>query len=516
MTITSFGFLILIFVGGICYYVFPKTWQWVELLVLSIVFCCMASSPYTLIFVLISTLTAWGATNFLPLDEKNTLEKAHKAKIIVVAAILINLSLWFVFKGSGYWLPLFHKLAQRLTFMKKVDSLPIEALGMSYYTLQVIAYILDVYWGTVRPQKNIAKLFLFVCFFPQMVTGPISRYNELEGLYQEHSFSYENITHGAQRVLWGFLKKLVLAERVAVIVNEIWGALETYQGLYCWIVFLLYPLQLYADFSGCMDIVIGTAEIFGIKLAENFENPFFARTVQAFWQKWHITLGSWAKDYVLYPLLKSKFIIGLGRKTKKQFGKRFGKLIPTAIGMLALWMTMGIWHGAFRYIAGVSLWYWLILMLGEFCTPILEKSVKYLGIQRENFSWHLFQSVRTYLIFSVGAIFFRASCLRDGMYFLRNLLSIFQAKYANIWVLFDGSLAELAGGAIEINIIIFAIILLFIVAVLRDRYGYARIWVAKQGFVFRWMVWLGLFFFVLIYGIYGPGYDAAEFIYQGF
>lgn len=517
MTITSLGFLLLITVGGLCYYLLPKAWQWVWLLVLSLVFYCLAATPYTLVFLLLSTVAAWAATNLPLTKEGGEPGKASRAGAVTAIAILVNLGLWFLLKGNGLWLSVVNRLGFVLPFAGEAGPLPIAAaLGMGYYTLQAIGYILDCRWGTAKPQRNIAKLFLFLLFFPQLITGPISRYNDLESLYEGHSFSYDRVARGAQRILWGFFKKLVLAQRLAVIVDRVWLSIDMHQGYYRLLVFLLYPIQMYADFSGCMDIVIGTAEVFGIDLKENFRNPFFARTVQEFWQRWHITLGTWAKDYVLYPLLKSRRMVSLGRKTKKRFGKRLGKCIPTAVGMFVLWMTMGVWHGGYRYVVGVSLWYWTVLMLGEICAPFLETASKRLGIRRDCFSWHLFQCVRTYLIYAVGAVFFRAPRLSDGVAFLKSLFAMPWQENANIWIFFDGTLGNLADSFVEINIIIIAVALLIVVAVLRERHGYARDWMARQGIVFRWMVWLGLFLFVLIYGKYGPGYDAAEFIYQGF
>lgn len=518
MAITSFGFLLLLLAGGLCYYLMPRAWQWVWLLILSLVFYCLAAVPYTLLFILLSTVTAWAATN-LPFSFSRGEASAvpSRAGALGAIAILVNLGLWFLLKGSGLWLPVADRLGKILPFLGEIRPLPVAAaLGMGYYTLQAIGYILDCRWGTVKPQRNVAKLLLFLLFFPQLTTGPISRYQDLESLYQGHGFSYDNVTRGAQRILWGFFKKLVLAERAAVVVDQVWASLDSYPGCYRWIVFLLYPIQMYADFSGCMDIVTGAAEIFGIRLKENFRNPFFARTVQEFWQRWHITLGAWAKDYVLYPLLKSRFMVALGRRMKKRFGKRVGKFIPTALGMFVLWMTMGIWHGGYRYVVGVSLWYWTVLMLGEICGPFLEKAVRALGIRRECFSWHLFQSVRTYLIYAVGAVFFRAPGMGEAVAFLKSLLAVFREQNPNLWIFFDGSLGNLAGGFVEVNLMIFAVVLLVAVAVLREKYGFAREWMAGQGILFRWMVWLGLFLMVLVYGRYGPGYDAAEFIYQGF
>ncbi len=517
MTVTSFSFLAFLVVGGLCYYMFPKSWQWVELLILSLIFYCLAATPYTLLFILLSTGTAWTATNYPFGKSECCTENKHIALLLVGTAIFLNSTLWFMLKGNALWLSVACRLEKLWPILGELKPLPVAAaLGMGYYTLQVVGYILDCYWGTAKPQKNIVKLLLFLLFFPQLITGPISRYNELQSLYQKHDFDYIRITRGAQRILWGFVKKLVLAERLAVFVDTIWGGTASYPGLYHWIAFLLYPLQMYADFSGCMDIVIGAAEVFGIHLNENFRTPFFSRTVQEFWQRWHITLGTWTKDYVMYPFLKSKYIIALGKWTRKRFGKRIGKLIPTAMGMFLLWTFVGIWHGALQYIAGVTLWFWMILMLGEVCTPFLNKVSNMLHLKRECFSWRLFQCIRTYIFFAIGGIFFRAPGFGAGVSFLQEMLKISLDEVPNFWIFFDGSISTIVGGGFELNILIIALLLLAVAEWLHEKYGTARKWIAEQGIVFRWMVWLGLFFFVLIFGMYGPGYDAAEFIYGGF
>ena len=533
MTITSFYYLVLITVGVLVYYLVPKKAQWIVLLSLSFVFYYFAAIPYTIGYLIVSTLIAYLSTSLIQRKRKKIGgEQAKGILAIAIIALLINIAIWFIVKGRGLWLPFAYK------FMAWHPSPSIESLisiqlvaslGMGYYTLQILGYIIDCYWENAVPPRNPLKLFLFVSYFPQLTTGPISRYHQLETLYDKHKFEYQNIAFGAQRILWGFIKKIVLAERIGVIVSGITAAPGSYTGFYSWIVILLYPLQMYADFSGCMDIVLGTSELFGIKLAENFNNPFFARTSQEFWQRWHITLGTWAKDYVLYPLLKSKSMIRFGKFVKKRFGKKPGKFLVNCVGMLILWMVMcinitlcrlwmvmGIWHGGWRYIAGVSLWYWVILMLGDLSAPVFQKVTSRLGMKTDSFSWHFFQSARTYVIYAVGASFFSVG-VTTALSLLKDASRVFYVKgYANPWIFFDGSILNFGVTWGDINIIILVTALLIIVAILRERYGYARIWIQKQGVVFRWLIWLSLFVFVLIYGKYGPGYDASMFIYQGF
>lgn len=511
MSITSFSFLVLITVGVAVYYILPKAWQWVELLFLSLIFYYFAATPYTLIYVIISATIAYVST--ILISRMRAGERKPKWPVIItIIALVLNILIWFVLKGKEFWEPIAESMSR--TGMSGMQL--IAALGMGYYTLQVMGYIIDCYWENISPQRNPLKLFLFVVYFPQLTTGPISRYSQLETLYEKHPFEYQNIAFGVQRILWGFVKKIVLAERVGIIVSTITGNPELYQGFYSWIVILIYPLQMYADFSGCMDIVLGVSELFGIKLAENFRNPFFARSSQEFWQRWHITLGTWAKDYVLYPLLKSGIMVKFGKFTRKKFGRKSGKFLVNLVGMFVLWMVMGIWHGGYQYIVGVSLWYWIVLMLGDLLSPLFKKITGKLNMKTESFGWHFFQSGRTYLIYAIGATFFCVG-ISDGLALLQDAGRVIVEKgYANPWIFFDGSILNLGITYVDINIIIFVVVLLVLTAVLREKYGYARTWISNQSFLFRWGIWLGLFAFVLIWGKYGPGYSAAEFIYQGF
>lgn len=519
MTITSFGYFTFIAVAVIVYYVLPKKIQWVELLAASIIFYCLAGTPSTYVYLVVSTLIAWGVTVGLKKyrDKHGLLSASKRWQALITAAIVIDIILWFVMKGNSFITDTQGLLGTLFPGIISGEFIHLVApLGMGYYTLQIIGYILDCYWGTVEVQKNPLKLLLFTSFFPQLTTGPISHYADLVILYEKHKFSYENIAHGVQRILWGLFKKLVVAERTGVIVNAIWADLTTYNGLYTWIALLIYPIQMYADFSGCMDIILGTAECFDIKLVENFNNPFFSRTSQEFWQRWHISLGAWAKDYVLYPLLKSKGMVKLNKNLKRKCGKKTGKFLATSVGMLALWLVMGIWHGAFKYILGVSLWYWIILMLGDLVAPLSSKMISKFKFKVETFGWRFFQAARTYLIYAVGAAFFRAVNIKEGFGFIGMLITTFKKANWNPWILVDGSILNLGLTYKDINIIVFSIILMLIVGFLREKYGYARIWLDMQPVIFRWIIYIGLFFGVLLLGVYGPNYIASNFIYGDF
>lgn len=517
MTVTSVFFLLFLACGLVVYYFTPGKVQWVVLLLMSLIYYVFAATGYTFMYLVGSALLAYVSTNLMENESVRNRTKGRKYIAAATAAAIVgNILIWFFLKGSSFWITGSTLINMVFPGFPVLSALPLaSAIGMGYYTAQVIGYILDCYWGTCRAQKNPLKLLLFVCFFPQLTVGPISRYSQMQQLYEGHQISYDNLCLGCQRILWGFFKKLVISDRVGVVVSGIWADTGTYNGFWIWVALLLYPLQIYTDFSGCMDIILGSAEIFDIHLPENFNNPFFARTCQEFWQRWHITLGTWAKDYVYYPVLKSKWIIAIGKWSKKRFSKRTAKLIPWMTGMGILWFVMGFWHGSVQHIIGVSAWYWVILVLGEVCLPAGRKLIQWLQINTENFSWHLFQSIRTYTLYAVGALLFSANGLREAFSHYKMLLTSLQNL--NPWIFFDGSILGLTGGSyLDINIMIVGVICLFIVGGLRERYGYARSWMQKQNLVFRWGIWILLFVVVLIYGSYGPGYDASIFIYEGF
>ena len=514
MSVISFAFIAFLLAGAILFYIVPHRFQWIILVILSTIYYLLAAVPYTIIYVLISTMIAYVSTNIIV---RLRLTEAGKkfAKTVMLVAVFLNLSIWFLLKGSAFW-SIGTKTVHFFfpTFMS-VSSWPYAvAMGIGYYTAQIIGYILDCYWENAEPQRNFLKLFLFVCFFPQMTVGPISRYSQMQTLYKNHKFSYQNLCLGSQRILWGFFKKLVISDRVGIIVNAIWADTRTYSGFWVWLAVLMYPLQIYTDFSGCMDIVLGAAEIFDICLPENFDNPFFSRNCQELWHRWHITLGTWAKDYVYYPALKSKVLVNIGKCAKKYFNKRVAKWIPWSMGLGILWLVMGLWHGTVQYVLGVSFWFWAILVISEIFTPLYKKGMAVLKINAGSFSWHLFQSVRTYILFALGVVFFTGFSLEDSVERYKALWA--GLKNLNPWIFFDGSILNLGVTWRDVNIIVIGIICLFIVAVLREKYGYARTWIQEQILPFRWFIWVTLFVLVLVYGLYGPTYDASQFIYQGF
>ena len=320
MAFASTGFLIFLLVGVIVYYLIPKKFQWIWLLILSYYFY-MCSGVKTLGLIITTTITTflggiWLEDITLKRDEwlkehkadmSSEEKKAYKAKtkkykrLILALILVINFGILAVIKYYGFTVDNINALLSGVFHMnvglKRFDFL--LPLGISFYTFQSMGYIIDMYQGKYKADRNLFKFALFVSYFPQILQGPIGRYNRLaHQFFEKHEFDLVRIQHGLQLMAWGFFKKMVLADRAALIVEEVFRYVHLYHGFTVLFGVLAYTLQLYADFSGGMDIVMGASEMFGVKLDQNFKQPFFSNSISDFWHRWHITLGTWMKDYL--------------------------------------------------------------------------------------------------------------------------------------------------------------------------------------------------------------------------
>ena len=288
-------------------------------------------------------------------EEKKDFKKniVRKKKKIVLAMVLIAFGMLGIMKYTNFMLGNIDAVLRLFGSGKQIGVLNLTLpLGISFYTFQSISYVVDVYRGKHKAQGNFFKHALFVSFFPQLLQGPIGRYERLGSqLYEGHSYNLKELQFGVQRILWGFFKKMVLADRVNAAVLLIFHNYWNYGGWYNVLGVLLYSIQLYADFSGGIDIVIGIAQMFGITMDENFRQPYFSRSISEFWRRWHITLGTWMKDYIFYPFSLSKSMAKFGKWSKKKFGNNVGKLLPVGLADILVFFVVGVWHGAaWKYI----------------------------------------------------------------------------------------------------------------------------------------------------------------------
>lgn len=495
MTLLSIELYIILAVVLTVYYIIPKSGQWVLLMLTGFAFFILLGTPHTIIYLLVSIASVYAASRYI--SRAGSGKRGQKTALI--AAIVINIGILAVLKYSDISTP-----ATQLA----------ASMGISFYTFQIIGYLCDVYWGTAPVQKNPFKLALFTGYFPLLTSGPICRYTELaDMLYAGHAFDYKNIKFGAQRILWGVAKKLIVAERIAPFVNTVYSSPDIY-AQYAWAGALAFVIQLYADFSGSIDIIMGISECFGIALPENFKAPFFSRSVQEFWQRWHITLGAWCRDYIMFPLLRSRLWTKMGRSLKDaakgSAGKKATKMIPTYLGMLVLWVCIGIWHGGAVKFIIQGLWFWLVIVSGQLSAPLFAGIRAQINTRGRNAAWHIFQSVRTYVIFAVGMIFFRADNLGSAFIMLKNALMSFNLNSAEI------PLPELMGGPGNLLVVTAGILLMLIADIFSYRDVSLREWVGRRNVSVRWVLYYALIFGIILWGMYGGGYNPAEFIYRGF
>ena len=388
----------------------------------------------------------------------------------------------------------------------------IVPIGISYYCLSLIGYLADVYWKKERAENNYFKLLLFTLYFPKIVEGPISKYRIIgPQLTEGHSFDYQRVCFGLQRVLWGFFKKLVIADHLSIFVNTGFGNYELHAGSQLLVAAVFGAIQLYCDFSGCMDIALGDSECFGITLEENFKQPFASQSAAEFWRRWHITLGAWFKDYVFMPLAVSPRLMKITGFLRKKLGKRAGKIFSSVIPLVAVWILTGLWHGTG---ANYMVWgaYWgLLIILSTVFEPEFRKLTAWLKIDTSSSGFRFFQKSRTFWLFVISRII----TIPDSLEATRD---VFRRIFINFapWKLVDGSMLKLGISSSRFIVLALALILVGFVGSRHEKGIKIREWIAARPLPIRWLIYYGVIFAVLIFGAYGPGYNASDFVYMQF
>lgn len=386
-----------------------------------------------------------------------------------------------------------------------------EVPGISFYTLTIAACLIQVYWGGMRAERSVVRFTAFAGFFPTLSSGPVM---DPPSMLRQFRLAarpdYNHITSGAQRILWGFFKKLVISERLAVLVIAVYGDYHTYSGWYILMATGAFALQLYTDFSGCMDIACGAGEMLGFTLPENFDLPFLAETESELWRRWHITLGEWFKNYVMYPLLKSPALLKVRELSISRFGKRKGKQIPPRIAMLVLWFLIGFWHGGgLKFIIGSGLLHACLMILGQLLEPAAHRINVMLHVTEGGTLNRWFRRARTFLCLCSGFVFFRADTFRDALGLYRGMFSGNRALFSA-----EGYLALGLDGKDSV-ILVLSLFLLFALERLH-RKASVRSRVSALSLPVRWTLYLAMFLCVAVFGMYGPGYQASAFIYAKF
>lgn len=530
MFFTSYEFIGFLAVVFLLYYVLPKKMQWPLLLVASYVFYFIASPVYV-IFIFVTTITTFFAAQIIQrkkdaassylAEHKKEMDreqrKAYKAdakkiqKRYFLACLLLNLGILAVLKYTNFTIANINGIVHAFGGGNTISFVDIVLpMGISFYTFQTMGYLIDVYRGTVVAEKNPFKLALFVSFFPQLVQGPISRWSDLSAsLFEQHKFDKRTVSFGLERIMWGFFKKLVIADRMLVAVNEIIHNPETYSGVFVFFGMLFYALELYADFTGGIDITIGVAQTLGITVKENFERPFFSKNIKEYWNRWHITMGTWFTDYIFYPISVAGPMLKIGKFSRKHFGENIGKRVPVYLSSFVVWFTTGIWHGASWNFIVWGLGNFVVIMISQELEPFYRWFHSKFHVDGK-WGFRLFQVIRTVLLMSSLRLF---DCYRDVPLTFRMFGTMFTDF--NWGHLFDGSFLKLGLTIADYVILLAGTVLLTGVSLLNRRKS-VRERIAAKPLPLRFALWYGLFLIILIFGVYGIGYESSQFIYNQF
>jgi len=500
MTFTSPVFFFYIAGVWVLHAITPGRYKWVTLLAASVAFYCISDLRAAIWLLLCTCLTFFGA-KLLQKQQSRVLKKVTLAVILLSVFGLLS-----VFKFAGFAANILPSLFGRF------NAGLLLPLGISFYIFQSAGYVIDIYRDKYTPETNIAKYALFVSFFPQIVQGPIGRYDRLAPqLLSGDKPDADAYRHGIQLVLWGLFKKMILADRVGILVNTVFSAPEVHGGIVTAVAAAFYCIQIYCDFSGGIDISRGVAEGLGIKLDSNFRQPLFAISVSDYWRRWHITLGSWMRDYLFYPISLSRIFGKYGKLMRNVFGNRVGRLIPSLTATFIVFFVIGIWHGgAYKFII-FGIWNGLLITAAMLAEPYFEKLRNAMGIKDGSKLFHAFRIFRTLLIIGVGRILTRAANTMGAVIMLKNIFTSPKSSHV-----INGALLELGLNVNDYIVIFAAFIVLLIADIMEENDIRVRDFIARRAPVLQILFMIATLLVLTFYGAYGSNYVATQFLYAAF
>jgi alginate O-acetyltransferase complex protein AlgI len=485
MNYISISFVVFITLTGVLYFFTRYRFRWLVLLVASYVFYMLAQPAYVLV------LLATTAVSYICGLEMGKQEKKARRGKYLLAAIVLEVGSLLFFK---YFTFFSSNLTNLLHSINLSGSLPelrlLVPLGISFYTLQSLSYLIDVYRGDMRPERHPGYFALYVSFFPTILAGPIERGKHLvPQLHGEYDFEYCRVTDSMRLIAWGLIKKLVIADRLAIFVNAVYGNVKAYRGLPLLVATFFFAFQLYCDFSGYTDIVRGIAGIFGYDLLINFNLPYLSRNVREFWQRWHMSMTSWFRDYLYVPM--------------------GGNRVSTArnyLNIMVVFLVSGFWHGAsWTFIAWGAL-HGVYQVAGRATAEVREKARSAVGIKEDGWFSKAYRTVFTFCLVDFAWIFFRASSLGDARYIVSNMFSP-----ANAMSGMRRMLAVPNAGRLEFIFSVALILVLIAIELAQSRWSLGA-GLKRQPAYARWTVYTAAMTAILIFGIAG----SPQFVYVRF
>lgn len=505
------------------YAIAPKRARWVVLLVVSYAFLWILSGGL-IVLVGVSTLSVYalglamgrihgrrdGLLSSGLCDARAIRQDCkRKTRLVLVLGVAVNMCMLAATKYLGFFASALSLFAMGAKLTPPKFGAPI---GISFYTLMAVSYLADVYRETQQPDAHLGHVALYLVFFPYLMEGPIVRYRQVApGLWAGDALRANNLYAGSLRILWGFAKKLIVADRLNPLVSNVFKNYDTFDGGIIAFAAVLYTLQLYCDFSGAMDVALGMSRIFGVSLPENFKQPFFSKTASEFWQRWHITLGSWFKDYVYYPISLSKPCKSLTKRARRRLGRVVGPAFVSMIALFFVWFGNGLWHGAATQYIAFGMYYFVIVSLGGFVEPAAQRLANSWKVNRESGPYKALRVARTLVVVFVGELIFRASGVRAAFAMLGGIVTRFSVD-----CFASGTVLSLGLDAYDFAVVgVFAALLLAFDVFCEwgkspwDAVVHRGVWIWANA-------WATLFVVVVVFGAYGHGYTPVDPLYAQF
>lgn len=519
MELYSMGMLLLVALSLTVHEIIGKKkseYQWIARLAASICFYAMIAK-LRIMFLALSVISVWLAAvtidkitlkgkeerkaSELTREEKKALKKKTQSKkrVILYIAIAFNLGILIVVR---YILP------------SAVKGLLLP-LGISFYTFMAISYLVDVYGEKYQAEHNVAKIALYLSWFPQMLQGPINRFDYVkDSLFGKSSITYERAKACAVLFLLGAVKKYALANALGPAVDEIFlrGSVSDVPGSFLLFTAFLYAIEQYADFSGGIDMVLGISGLFGVQMNENFRQPYFSKSVAEFWRRWHISLGSFLRDYVFYPFAMLPKVMKLNDRLSKRFGKHIGRSVVGGIGNLLVFVLVGLWHGRELHYIVWGLYNGIIIAVSDFCAPAFAALNKKLHINSDGKGYSIFRMLRTFVIIMFAGYFDAVPDVSNSFICFKNTFMSFNASQFKTWIAYIyecGLISDIA-----VIVAVASAVIVLTCSILRENHIDPVDFVRSRHILIRWPVYLVLIY-VMLFGFASAG-GSGDFMYAAF
>ena len=505
----------------------PQKARGMVLLIASYLFVYLRSG-WSLVYLIETTLVTYGFARgmghqFAQRDEllatstqpKREIKQRFRKRARILLQVGIVWNLWLLIALN--YLEFFADVALSILEFFGIEmsvTVPMShpPVGISFYTLMALSYLFDVYREMIPSDKNLGRVALYLCFFPHILEGPFARYNQTaHAIWNGNRIRVDSIYPALLRMAIGYYKKIVIADRLNLYVATVFADYASFDGPILAIGAVLFTIQLYCDFAGCMDIALGVAMLFGAEYPENFRHPFASQTTSEFWQRWHITLGQWFKDYVYYPVSLSKPLKRLTTKARKRWGNRYGPILASGVALFCVWFCNGLWHGAGSQYLFFGMYYFVIIWLGGFIEPAAHAWALKHNIKRSRMPYRAFRVARTLVIVFIGELFFRAPSFSAGLAMFHTILTNHSLEYITSGQIFD-VLLNRADFVVALGAFVFVLLADHAC----DQGKNPSTYLCAQSTVVRWGLWILLIMFNVIFGAYGFGYVTVDPMYAQF